>query len=54
MSEKILKATHEGEINIGNSVIPCAVLENGERVITQSGFMRALGRARQSKGASAL
>ncbi|MBP7758974.1 MAG: P63C domain-containing protein [Alphaproteobacteria bacterium] len=50
MSEKILKATHEGEINIGNSVIPCAVLENGERVITQSGFMRALGRARQAKG----
>jgi hypothetical protein len=26
------------------------VLENGQRVITQSGFMKALGRARQAKG----
>jgi hypothetical protein len=46
-------ATHEGVLNFGSSEIPCAVIEhNGEiqRVITQSGFMRALGRARQAKG----
>ena len=30
--------------------IPCAVLENGQGVLTQSGFMQALGRARQAKG----
>ena len=44
------KATHEGSINLGNVQIPCAVLDNGQRVLTQSGFMRALGRARQAKG----
>ena len=45
-----LEATHEGVLKIGNMEIPCAVLENGQRVLTQSGFMRALGRARQAKG----
>ncbi len=44
------KATHEGSIRLGDVEIAVAVLENGERVITQSGFMRALGRARQAKG----
>lgn len=44
------KATHEGVISIGNVEIACAVLEDGRRLITQSGFMRALGRARQAKG----
>lgn len=50
----IPKATHEGVLTIGptdNTIeIPCAVLENGRRVITLSGFMLALGRARQVKG----
>jgi hypothetical protein len=45
-----LKATHEGILKIGAMEIPCAVLEGGQRVLTQSGFMRALGRARQAKG----
>jgi hypothetical protein len=44
------QATHEGVIRIGNIEIACAVLNTGQRVITQSGFMRALGRARQAKG----
>lgn len=43
-------ATHEGIIEIGDIEIPCAVLSTGQRVVTQSGFMRALGRARQAKG----
>ncbi len=43
-------ATHEGTIKIGDVMIPCAVLNTGQRVLTQSGFMRALGRARQAKG----
>jgi hypothetical protein len=43
-------ATHEGSMNIGGVDIVCAVLNTGQRVITQSGFMRALGRARQAKG----
>ena len=46
----LIRATHEGVLKIGAMEIPCAVLENGQRVLTQSGFMRALGRARQAKG----
>jgi hypothetical protein len=44
------KATHEGILTIGDMEIPCAVLETGTRVLTQSGVMIALGRARQAKG----
>jgi hypothetical protein len=44
------KATHEGILTIGDMEIPCAVLDNGMRVLTQSGVMLALGRARQAKG----
>ena len=44
------KATHEGKVTLGAIEIPCAVLADGRRLITQSGFMRALGRARQAKG----
>jgi hypothetical protein len=46
----IPKATHEGDLHIGDMEIPCAVLEGGTRVLTLSGFMVALGRARQAKG----
>ncbi len=45
-----LVATHEGIIQLGDAKIQCAVLEDGRRVLTQSDFMRALGRARQAKG----
>ena len=47
---KLPKATHEGMLDLGGVVIPCAVLEDGRRVLTQSGVMLALGRARQAKG----
>ena len=47
---KLPKATHEGTLEIGKAKIPCAVLEDGTRMLTQSGFMKALGRARQAKG----
>lgn len=43
-------ATHEGSIRIGDIEIDVAVLNTGQRVITQSGFMVGLGRARQAKG----
>jgi hypothetical protein len=47
----IPKATHEGILStIGDMEIQCAVLDTGKRVLTQSGFMLALGRARQAKG----
>ena len=47
---KIPKATHEGTLHIGPVNIRCAVLDTGQRVLTQSDVMRALGRARQAKG----
>ena len=44
-SPDIPKATHEGMLHIGNAAIPCAVLEDGTRVLTQWGFLRAIGRS---------
>ena len=44
------KAIYEGILTIGDMEIPAAVLEDGTRVLTQSGVMIALGRARQAKG----
>lgn len=35
---------YEGELNIGNTVLDVAVLDNGTRVITQSAVFTALGR----------
>lgn len=36
------KATHRGEITIGDIRIPCAVLDSGERVLTETGITNAL------------
>lgn len=41
----ILKATHPGEIVLGDASIKCAVLEDGTRVLTQYDFLRAIGRS---------
>ncbi|MGB7599250.1 MAG: P63C domain-containing protein [Candidatus Sulfotelmatobacter sp.] len=43
-------AVDEGILHIGEAVLPCAVLDTQQRVLTQSGVMTALGRARQAKG----
>lgn len=43
--EKLRKATHQGTLKIGDSIIDCAVLEDDTRVITQTTFLRALGRS---------
>jgi hypothetical protein len=37
-------------MKLGDHVLHCAVLEDGRRLLTQSDFMIALGRARQAKG----
>lgn len=42
--QSVLKATHEGVLSIGDINIDVAVLENGQRVITQAGVFRALDR----------
>lgn len=42
------KATHEGVLKIGNKELSCAVLENGQRVLSQAEFLEALGRHRKA------
>lgn len=44
MSDKILKAIYPGELEIGGTIIPCAVLEDETRVLISKGFLTALGR----------
>jgi len=44
-SPQLVRATHEGQIKIADKVIPCAVIEDGTRLLTQEGFLKALGRS---------
>lgn len=46
------KATHTGTLRIGDAEIPCAVLSDGTRLLTQAGFLGALGRSTKPKGRS--
>lgn len=46
------RATHMGTLNIGSAEIPCAVLSDGTRLLTQAGFLQALGRSSKPKGRS--
>ncbi len=39
------RAVHDGEIHVGDKAIPCAVLEDGTRLLTQEGFLKAIGRS---------
>lgn len=36
------KATHRGKLKLGDTTIPCAVLDNGKRVLTEHGITNAL------------
>jgi hypothetical protein len=42
MTEKIRRATHTGDLHIGGMNIPCAVLEDGTRVLSDNGITNAL------------
>ncbi|MDF1587184.1 P63C domain-containing protein [Marinimicrococcus flavescens] len=37
------KATHRGAVEIGSAKIPCAVLEDGRRILSEYGITQALG-----------
>lgn len=43
MIEELPKATHTGELKIGDLTIPCAVLDDGTRLISERGIIKALG-----------
>jgi hypothetical protein len=49
--EELRFATHMGEIKLaeGEVSLPCAVLEDGTRVLTQGGFLSAIGRKGKPK-----
>jgi hypothetical protein len=50
-SEELRYATHMGEIQLAEAdiTLPCAVLEDGTRVLTQGGFLTAIGRRGKPK-----
>lgn len=43
-ASKSLEATHTGELAIGDLLLPCAVLPDGSRVLSQRGVGRVLGK----------
>jgi hypothetical protein len=49
--EKILKATHEGQLRLGENAptLDCAVLEDGSRIISQNAIFKAFGRTRRGR-----
>lgn len=46
---KQLKATHEGELKIGEKILSCAVLEDNTRVLTATAVFQAFNRTRKGK-----
>ena len=50
MNNKLLKATHEGTLNINGFDITAYNLPNGERVLSRIGFLKAIGRKGKAKG----
>jgi len=50
MEKNILKATHEGILRLGDSILHCAVLEDETSVLTQGDFLGAIGRVPRHGG----
>ncbi len=48
MSKKLPKASHEGTLDLNGYKIPCAVLADGQRVLSQRGINTAFGRSAPS------
>lgn len=48
--EVLLKATHEGSVSINGIEINSYVLEQGERVLSRIGLLKAIGRKGKAKG----
>ena len=46
---KLLKATHEGTIELGDKMLSVAVLSDGTRIITQSAVFKAFGRTKRGR-----
>lgn len=46
---KLPEAIVNGELQIGDRSIPCAVLDDGTRIVSQGGFLLGIGRSRTPK-----
>ncbi len=46
MGDNICKITHKGKLDIGDTHIPCAVLEDGTRVLSETGIANAILKSR--------
>lgn len=51
-SKNLPQATHIGELELAGTKIPCAVLEDGRRVLSQQAFVQAIGRTGNLKTAA--
>lgn len=49
MSTSLLKATNEGKITLGETVLPVAVLSDGTRVISRNAIFKAFGRTKRGR-----
>lgn len=47
-SSKHPKATHKGELRLGDTILECFVLKTGERVLSRAGMLKALGAGNRS------
>lgn len=50
MSQRTPRAMYTGTFTIGETELPCAVLDDERRVFTQEGFLQAIGRAKKAGG----
>lgn len=46
---EVFEATHRGYLDIAGTEIPCAVLSNGKRIISQTGLFQAFDRPRKGE-----
>lgn len=49
MVEKILRATHQGKLTIGDKQLNCAVLDDNTRIISRNAIFRAFGRTKRGR-----
>jgi hypothetical protein len=49
VKERLPNSTHEGKLNLGDIELSVAVLEDGTRIITQSGVFKAFGRTKRGR-----
>lgn len=48
-SDHVFKATHYGTMNIGETELTCAVLEDGSRIISRNAVFKAFGRTKRGR-----